>query len=60
MRKVDMETRAVRVSPTTPSPLFMEKEPRRNFQTCSAWIIACWRHLNDLPVDKLGLALHLM
>jgi len=56
MGEVDTESRAIRIGSAASSVFFMAQEPRRDLQTGSPPIISRWRHLDDLPIDELGLA----
>src|SRR3989442_1287434 len=60
VRKVDMKAGAIRVCPPHACLLCITVQTHRYVKTCRTRIVPGWRHLYDLPMHQLSLALHLV
>jgi hypothetical protein len=60
MGELDMEPDTIRVYPSPSDLPRIIVKTLGNLKTRSPRIVSSWRYLNDLPVDQLGLAFHLV
>ena len=60
MGQVYMESHAVPICPPSLGPPRIVSQAARQSHACIARFIACWRHVDNLPVHQFRLALHLV
>src|SRR5262249_19174972 len=60
VRQVHVESCAIRVCLAAPGASSILAQVHENFTSRNTRVIPRWRHLDDLPVDELRFALHLV
>src|SRR5207248_1214870 len=58
MGKVDLKACTVRIGPAASGMSRVITQVREDFPSRHTRLIACWRHVHNLPVDQFSLALH--